>query len=60
MRTLALSTTAHRTGGRMKLPLITLAALAALAGTAQAQILNIDARQYGFAFPTDPAPWSGS
>ena len=40
----------------MKLPLIT---LAALAGTAQAQILNIDARQYGFAFPTDPAPVVG-
>jgi len=40
----------------MKLPLL---ALAALAGAAQAQVLNIDATRYGFAFPTDPAPVVG-
>lgn len=40
----------------MKLPLLV---LAVLAGTAQAQVLNIDATRYGFAFPTDPAPVVG-
>lgn len=40
----------------MKLPLL---AMAALAGTVQAQVLNIDATRYGFAFPTDPAPVVG-
>lgn len=43
----------------MKLPLIALATLAALATGAHAQVLNIDATQYGFAFPTDPAPVVG-
>lgn len=38
---------------------LTLPALALLAGTAHATVINIDARQYGFAFPTDPAPVVG-
>lgn len=40
----------------MKLPLLS---LALLAGVTHAQVINIDARQYGFAFPTDPAPVVG-
>lgn len=40
----------------MKLPLL---AVALLAGTAHAQVVNIDATRYGFAFPTDPAPVVG-
>lgn len=40
----------------MRFPLVT---LALLAGAAHAQVVNIDARQYGYAFPTDPAPIVG-
>jgi len=42
----------------MKAPFLALP-LALLTATAQATVINIDAREFGFAFPTDPAPEVG-
>ncbi|WP_422017865.1 hypothetical protein [Roseateles sp.] len=43
----------------MKLSLLALASFTAMTGAAHAQVVNIDATRYGFAFPTDPAPVVG-